>query len=47
MRWQRELILGRVMYDTIYSTATVLAKVRGDLKDTEVNVRLRPESTVM
>lgn len=47
VRWQRDIILGRVVYDAIYSTETVLAKVRGGLKDTEVNVRLRSESTVM
>lgn len=47
VRQQRDIILGRVVYDAIYSTETVLAKVRGGLKDTEVNVRLRSESTVM
>lgn len=47
LRWQREIILGHVMYDTIYSTETVLAKIRGGLKDTEVNVRLRPGCTII
>ena len=41
-----EIILGRVMYDSIYNSETALAKVRGELKDTEVNVRLRPGSTI-
>lgn len=35
-----------VVFDTVYSTETILAKVRGGLKDTEVNVRLRPGSTI-
>lgn len=35
------------MYETMYSTETVLAKVRGELKDTEVNSQFRPGSTIM
>lgn len=42
-----EIILGRVSSDVIYSTQNVLAKVKRRLKDTEMNVRLRPRSTIV